>query len=660
MEDKINMLRPFKLLCVLLILFGMNLFAVELPFTRGVNLTNWFQTSNVRQVQFTKFTKQDFINIKSLGCDVIRLPINLLAMTNGEPDYTIDPLFFYFMDQVVNWAEDLDMYLILDNHATSDEVFTDPNLEASLIAMWTQMAEHYKDRSTWIIYEIINEPHDISDSKWNAIQQNVLQATREVDSKHSIIVTGAGWGSYNNLKYIPEYEDDNLIYSFHFYDPFLFTHQGAGWANLGPLSGVPFPYDADRMPECPEELKGTWVENSLNNSYKTDGTVEKVKELINIAIKFRDERNVPIFCGEFGVYMANSDPNDRVFWYGVVPPYLSENNIPWTMWDYKGGFGLFEPGSAGLFDYDLNVPLLQAMGLNVPEQNEYEHTPDSSGFALYSDYIAPGVFESSWAGDNGIVNYYWEDNVVSGKFCIYWTEVGQYNHVGLDFRPNKDLSLLVERGYALDFWVRGDSPGSKFDIRFVDTKTDDPDDHPWRIRVTIDETHAEWNGEWHHLQIPLSEFQEHGSWDGGWFNPQGDFDWTAVDRLEFVSEHHDFSGIQFWLDKIRIVDPQVVDVEKSQELPVAFELAQNYPNPFNPTTTIRYQCAQPSEIKLVVYNALGQQVRTLVNQQQTAGVYSVIWDARDDNGTIVPSGIYLYQLHVDNKIVETQKMMLLK
>ena len=58
----------------------------ETPFKRGVNLTGWLQTSNVRQIQLTKFTKQDFINIKSLGCDVIRLPINLHAMTGGEPE----------------------------------------------------------------------------------------------------------------------------------------------------------------------------------------------------------------------------------------------------------------------------------------------------------------------------------------------------------------------------------------------------------------------------------------------------------------------------------------------------------------------------------------------------------------------------------------------
>ena len=75
----------------------------EVPFHRGVNLTSWLQAGSARQLQFTRFTKQDLVNIKSLGCDVIRLPINLHYMTGGAPDYTVDPLFFY-PQGVFNWA----------------------------------------------------------------------------------------------------------------------------------------------------------------------------------------------------------------------------------------------------------------------------------------------------------------------------------------------------------------------------------------------------------------------------------------------------------------------------------------------------------------------------------------------------------------------------
>jgi endoglucanase len=251
--------------------------------------------------------------------------------------------------------------------------------------------------------------------------------------------------------------------------------------------------------------------------------------------------------------MPNSDPGQRVSWYGLVRQYLEEKGIAWTTWDYTGGFGLFEKGGNALFEHDLNVPLLEALDFNVPQQTEYIPRPDTEGFDLYTDYLGPNVAESSSAG-GGTIDYYCATDPVQGQYCIYWTGSGQYSQIGFNFKPDKDLSTLVRQGYAVDFWIRGDSPGSKLDIRFVDTKTG-PADHPWRMRMKIDQGRAAWDGAWHHVRIPLADFREHGSWDNGWFNPQGLFDWTAVDRFEIVSEYHALEGMQFWFDDIRVVGP---------------------------------------------------------------------------------------------------------
>ena len=336
-------------------------------FHHGVNLTNWFQSANVRQIPFKKFTKQDFINIKSLGCDVIRLPINLHAMTSGAPDYIIDPLFYNYLDQAVSWAEELQLHLIIDNHTFDPSVSTNTDVGNILVKVWKQMAEHYKNRSRYIYYEILNEPHGISNQVWGKIQGDVIDTIRTVDTKHTIVVGGADWNSYNDLQGLPHYNDNNLIYTFHFYDPMVFTHQGASWTDpsLVPLSGVPFPYNASKMPDTPSQLKGTWVENSLNN-YKNIGTVEHIHQLLDIAVKFQKERNVPVFCGEFGVYMKNSFNSDRTYWYEQVRKYLEANGITWTIWDYEGGFGVFKKDSQNRFSKDLNVPMLQALGFKTP------------------------------------------------------------------------------------------------------------------------------------------------------------------------------------------------------------------------------------------------------------------------------------------------------
>ena len=649
-----------KRILILFFLMATTVWGSELPFTRGVNLTNWFQTSSPQQIQFTRFTRQDFVDIKSLGCDVIRLPVNLHFMTNGAPDYAVDTLFYYFFDQVVDMAEELELHLILDNHTFDPSVSTDPNVGNVLVPVWRQIADHYKHRSTYLYYEVLNEPHGISDAVWNTIQQQVIETIREVDSVHTIIVGPAGWNSYFNLQYMPAYADSNLIYTFHFYDPFVFTHQGASWTDpsMVSLSGVPFPYDAARMPNCPPELVGTWIQDKLEN-YPNEGTVAHVKQLIDIAAAFKTERDVPLFCGEFGVYIPNSDNEDRVFWYDVTRSYLEEQNIGWTIWDYKGSFGLFEAGSNELFNYDLNIPLVEALGFTAPPQFEFVLEPDTTGFDFYTDYIGTNIYEANWMS-NGSVNYYHEDNPVEGNFCLHWSNVDQYNHVGFYFRPLKDLSELVIKGYAIDFWIRGDSPGAKFDIRFIDTKTENPNDHPWRMGVTIDETMAQWNGEWFHLQIPLSNLTEKGSWDNGeWFDPQGEFDWGAIDNYQIVAEHHSLNGMNFWFDNICVVDAGQTAVNNSKSKPLHFELKQNYPNPFNPVTSINYRLSEPNFVTIKIFNLMGQQVRVLVGEKKLAGEHTIFWNGKDDNGIKLPSSVYFCRMEVSD-FVRVKKMSLIQ
>lgn len=276
-----------KIVLLLLILLSLKIIAQESPFTKGINLTGWFQVSTPNQIHFTKYTKDDFEKIKSLGVDVIRLPINLHYMTNGAPNYELHSLFTRFLDEAVDWAEELELNLILDNHTFDPFVSTDPNIGNILIPVWRNMAEHFKDRSKLVYYEILNEPHGIEDAIWNNIQQQVIDEIRNIDSIHTIIVGPAGWNSYNNLKYMPTYDDNNLIYTFHFYDPFLFTHQGASWVtpSLVPLSGVPFPYNPSNMPQLPNDLVSTWVAGAFNN-YQNDGTIGKVRQLIDLAVAF--------------------------------------------------------------------------------------------------------------------------------------------------------------------------------------------------------------------------------------------------------------------------------------------------------------------------------------------------------------------------------------
>lgn len=112
----------------------------------------------------------------------------------------------------------------------------------------------------------------------------------------------------------------------------------------------------------------------------------------------------------------------------------------------------------------------------------------------------------------------------------------------------------------------------------------------------------------------------------------------------------EFAGINFALSEV---------VPEANLLPEKFALSQNAPNPFNPQTRIGYDLPKATNVRLEIYNVLGQQVNTLVDEFQEAGSKSVIWDGRDYSGATVASGIYFYRLDAGD-FSDTRKMMMLK
>lgn len=101
-----------------------------------------------------------------------------------------------------------------------------------------------------------------------------------------------------------------------------------------------------------------------------------------------------------------------------------------------------------------------------------------------------------------------------------------------------------------------------------------------------------------------------------------------------------------------------VEIDQSEQ-PRAFTLQQNYPNPFNPETTIKYSLMKDNEITLRIFNLLGQEVRTLVNERLSTGEHIIRWNGRDNLGRKVDSGVYFYRLQAGD-FVETKKLLLLK
>jgi len=146
--------------------------------------------------------------------------------------------------------------------------------------------------------------------------------------------------------------------------------------------------------------------------------------------------------------------------------------------------------------------------------------------------------------------------------------------------------------------------------------------------------------------------------------------WTAGDFVTTPADGHsleyDGSGntSSDWFDQanptIGSENGVVTSVkDNATGVPTGFNLAQNYPNPFNPTTQIQYTTAQTGRTQIEIFNILGSKVRTLVNEVQAAGTYSVRWDGKNDGNTLVASGVYMYRLRAVG-FIDMKKMLFLK
>ena len=527
----------------------------QAPFSKGVNLTDYFQKNSPGQIQFSpERMRKDLNDIKGLGCDVVRLPIRLHSMTNGKPDYILDPLFLEFLDQTIDIAEDAGIHIIIDNHTFDPVVETKTSIEKPLLKVWPQIARRYKNRSDLIHYEVLNEPHGISDAAWGRIQGKVIAAIRTEDTSHSIIVGPASWNSYRNLSLMPDYKDPNLIYTFHYCDPFIFTHQGASWTDppLTSVAAVPFPFDEERMPKIPKELASTWIPNAFKE-YRQEGTEAKVVKLLKIAADFQKDRGVALYCGEFGVYDVNSPDKDRTEWNRIVSKTLTEYGIAWTLWDYRDGFGIHRKGGGDVFEYDLNRPLVQSLGLTPPPTKKKPDTAETEGFTLYDDYLSIAVRERSYFPENELT-YFAKEAGADGKYCIKWTEAGRYRAIRWDFSPPKNLAVLSQSGYMLQFRIKGNRPEISFDIRVLNSGAADGQ-IPWRLGKTIDGTIVPMDGNWQTVRIPLSELDDKGAWKDKWFPPEGSFNLGEIYRMEIVPESQELGDGIIWLDDIEIAAP---------------------------------------------------------------------------------------------------------
>ena len=526
-----------------------------LPFSKGINMPVWLEGSRLNTLLYNK---KDFENIKSLGVEVVRLPVWFEIWNQGAPDYKIEGECFEMIDKAASWCEELGMFLIIDFHNDCDgKSKTNPKIEQVLLKVWPQVAERYKDKGDFLIYEVMNEPHFKSGNlqadcaKWAKIQGKVLKAIRAVDPGRLVVVGGGDWNSLDSMLKLPDYGDQNLIYNFHDYTPFLFTHQGAGWTNLKRLKNIPFPYDKKKMPPLPKGADD--AERWEWNGYSKAADLGALKAPLDKAVEFANKRKAALMCDEFGVLMTYADPSERANWYRLKCGWMDERGIIRASWDYIQEFGLFKSPGQARFPQDLNAPLLEAMGYKIPsgDQGEswLENAQKSGDWTIYQNGSA-GVLRAQGYGAQGSTAFA-EDG--QDQACVRLKEIAPYGNIAFSFGEPCDFTELAESGARLEFEIKTNDKTLAPTVYFRDSESKI---FPWRAAAKIKAGGSKADGQWRAASIPLKRFMDAGGWSNasGWKNGEGKFSWALVDALVFENGES-ASKEGYSIRAIRIVAP---------------------------------------------------------------------------------------------------------
>jgi len=317
---------------------------------RGINASEWFaQVSDKRGYTPEHFqawtTAEDIALIKSMGCDHVRLSVNPQPLFTAREPNKIPAEYLGYLDAAVKMILDHGLAVVIDLHPESEfkaRLAKDDEFVEQFADFWRALAEHY---STWdaerVFLEILNEPEFTDRYRWLGVQMKLAAAIREGAPAHTIIAAGARWSNDDELVFQEPLHDSNIIYNFHFYEPFLFTHQGATWSAYywHWLRGVRYPSTAESA-EHTAALAPSEVDRLQVIRYgREHWDAVRIESEMEQAAAWARRRGVPLVCNEFGVYREYADPQDRAAWLHDVRTALERNGIGWAMWDYSGAFG---------------------------------------------------------------------------------------------------------------------------------------------------------------------------------------------------------------------------------------------------------------------------------------------------------------------------------
>ncbi|MCR5153269.1 MAG: glycoside hydrolase family 5 protein [Lachnospiraceae bacterium] len=316
-------------------------------YNKGVNLGGWLSQCNHTKERYNTFIcKKDIEIIKGWGLDHVRLPIDYNLIEDAEGNYKEDG--FSYIQKAIDWCEEYSLNLVLDVHKTfgysfdsgeAEEGFFDSKAyQERFYKMWEELAKRYGKYSDRVAFELLNEvtAKEYSDA-WNRISTECIKRIRNYAPDVKILLGGYYNNSIEALKDLPAPLDSNIVYNFHCYEPLIFTHQGAGWiATMNRDFRMPLEVSYKEYNKNIRANLGAFASISIPEGKKESDIIDVAffEELFAEAVRVAEERNVALYCGEFGV-IDKAEPEDTLKWYKMITSCFNKYKIGRAMWSYK-------------------------------------------------------------------------------------------------------------------------------------------------------------------------------------------------------------------------------------------------------------------------------------------------------------------------------------
>jgi hypothetical protein len=338
-------------------------------FFNGLNLGGWLsQYPRYDHEHFRAFiTRRDVEQIAGWGFDHVRLPVDYPVLESDEAPGVYHEAGFAYIDSCMEWCRAAGLGVVLDLHHAPgytfnntlkpetrplNVLFDQEAAQGRFIALWEALARRYHAAGLPVVFELLNEVVLPESGPWNILAHKTVAALRVISPDCLVMIGGNHYNAASELKNIALLDDPNVLYTFHFYEPLLFTHQKAPWvmAALAYDQELAYPGEftglgdfAQRAPQQGGEF--AWLSRRRLDRDLLAEFLQPVRDFI------RQSGRAP-YCGEYGV-IETAPAASRRRWHADLLSLLDELGIGRAVWSYKQmDFGLVD-GSSRVVDAEL-------------------------------------------------------------------------------------------------------------------------------------------------------------------------------------------------------------------------------------------------------------------------------------------------------------------